>query len=144
MNALTKEAMAALLHGREYRNELPEEGSDAAGEAGLVVVFGASDDLMEFDGAISDEVDCCNGGTALVDSRGLLNRDSIEDGDDEAIADYVARKAKARSIRAVWGKGGVSWSYETDIPHATFDVLEDGEVFCRGIVFALADLEVRS
>jgi hypothetical protein len=40
----------------------------------------------------------------------------------------------------VWGKDDTSWSYETDIPHATFDVLEDGEVYCRGIVFALADL----
>ena len=33
-----------------------------------------------------------------------------------------------------------AWTYMTDIPHATFDVMDDGELYCRGIVFALADL----
>ena len=34
----------------------------------------------------------------------------------------------------------VSWSYLTDIPHKTFDIMEDGEIYCRGIVFSLDDL----
>jgi hypothetical protein len=135
---MTKESLAAAIHGCEYGQELSRFDGREAKAAGLVVVYGASDDLMELEGAISDEFDCNEGGEALVDPEGLLDRDRCC-GDDE-IADYVARKKSARTIRAVWGKGDTSWSYETDIPHSTFDVLEDGEVYCRGIVFALADL----
>jgi hypothetical protein len=137
---MTKESLAAAINGCEYGEELSRFDGREAKAAGLVVVYGASDDLMELEGAISDELDCYDGGRALIDAQGLLRRSSIDDRDDEAIADYVARKPAARTIHAVWGKGDTSWSYETDIPHATFDVLEDGEVYCRGIVFALADL----
>jgi hypothetical protein len=137
---MTKESLAAAIHGCEYGQELSRFDGREAKAAGLVVVYGASDDLMEFEGAISDELDCSEGGSTMIDAKGLVDRNAIDDRDDEAIADYVARKPKARTIRAVWGKGDASWSYETDIPHATFDVLEDGEVYCRGIVFSLADL----
>lgn len=141
LGMMTKESLAAALHGQPY-----ERGSDMlrrfntrdSKAAGLVVVYGASDDLMEFEGAIEDEADVYDDGTVYVDAEGLLDRDAC-DSDDE-IAAYVERKKSARSIRAVWGAGDVSWTYETDIPHATFDVLEDGEVYCRGIVFSLADL----
>ena len=33
-----------------------------------------------------------------------------------------------------------SWTYETPVPHATFDVMEDGDLFCRGLVIAVSDL----
>jgi hypothetical protein len=135
---MTKESLAAAIHGCEYRQELSRFDGREAKAAGLVVVYGASDDLMDLEGAISDETGAP--GLAYVDALGLLNRDSIEDGDDEEIAAFVARKKSARTIRAVCGPSDLSWSYETDIPHATFDVLEDGDVYCRGIVFALADL----
>jgi hypothetical protein len=144
MTELTKESLAAMLHGCEYREELSRFDGRAAKAAGLVVVFGASDDLMLLTGAISDEFGCYEGGTAYVDGNGLLDRDSIDD-DDEAIADFVARKRAARCIRVVWDDEAYpTWSYETDIPQATFDVMDDDEVYCRGIVFALADLAVRS
>ncbi|MCK0547871.1 hypothetical protein KJW28_09250 [Pseudomonas syringae pv. aptata] len=103
-------------------------------------MYGASDDLMEFDGASSEEIDCYDGGTAHVDRQGVLpDRDSLED--DEEIAKYAARKKGAKAIEALWCKEtGYSWTYQTDIPHATFEVLEDGEHYCRGIVFSLTDL----
>ncbi|MNC73376.1 hypothetical protein D3C75_1245610 [compost metagenome] len=104
-----------------------------------MIVFGASDDLMEFEGAIRDEFGCYNGGTALVDAEGLLpDRENIED-DDELKA-FFKREPLAKKIKAVWDKDGFSWIYETDIPHSTFDVLEGEDSYCRGTVFALADL----
>lgn len=138
---MTKEELAARLNGREYRKEITSQERLEAKESGLVVVYGASDDLMEFEGAIYDEMGCYDGGTALIDADGLLDREQIEDDDDEAIANYVARKKTARSIEALWSKeDGYSWTYQTEIPHATFEVVEDGEPYCRGIVLALVDL----
>ena len=48
---MNKEELAKLLDGRKYGSELSHEEGLAAEAAGLVVVFGASHDLMEFRGA---------------------------------------------------------------------------------------------
>lgn len=141
---MDKETLAKQLDGITYpaHRSITKNIVDAAKAHSLVIVYGASDDLMELEGAIHDEFGCYGGGTALVDAQGLLSRSAIDDGDDDEIADFVARKKGAREITALWCKEpGISWTYRTTIPHATFNVLEDGEVYCRGIVFALSDLD---
>lgn len=127
--------LAALLNGREYRQEITKEEAARAKADCLVVVFGASDDLMEFRGAIDDEKGCYNGGIAYLTSTGLLQNDC----DNDDCPHFAKLKDKAATINAVWDKDGYSWVYETDIPHETFEILKDGERYCRGIVFALAD-----
>ncbi|MFN7782251.1 MAG: hypothetical protein ACK5PG_05915 [Lysobacterales bacterium] len=137
---MTKESLAAILDGREYPMRTTTQEEADAKAAGLVVVFGASDDLIEFRGAIFDEGGCYNGGDFQIDAKGLLP-DFEDCEDEESAADYFARKPKARNIKAIWDRGdGVSWSYETNIPHATFRVMEDGDVYCVGIVFEIASL----
>lgn len=55
---------------------------------------------------------------------------------------HKAARDKCRKVEAVWhDDGNPCWTYETDIPHATFDIVEGDEVFCRGIVFELSALE---
>ena|SRR5690606_8521479 len=131
--------LAEKLDGIEYPVRLSEELINQAKADGLVIVFGASDDLMEFRGAICDEVGCYDGGTALLDSDGLLpDRDQIKD--DDELHQYFNRKQKAKTIEALWcEEGDYSWTYITDIPHVAFRVMEDGEPYCLGIVFVLAD-----
>lgn len=137
---IAMESLAALLNGSQYPFTPIKEIAAKAKAAGLVIVYGASDDLVEFDGALYDEVSRYDGGTVLVDSQGVLDRDQVDDDDDEAIATYHQRSKSARRIEALWGENGWDWSYETDIPHATFEILEGAEPYCRGIVFAVADL----
>lgn len=138
---MTKEELAKQINGREYPLELTKEESDQAKAAGLVVVFGASDDLMEFEGAIYDEQGAFEGGSALVDGSGLLpERDQIDD--DATLEDYFERRKTAKKIDALWcEETGYSWTFKTSIPHATFEIAEDGGTYCRGIVFALADVQ---
>ena len=66
---MTKEQFAEMLNGKQYRSEMTSDDGELAKDNGLVVVFGASDDLMEFRGAIDDEIDCYVGGTAYLDSE---------------------------------------------------------------------------
>lgn len=56
------------------------------------------------------------------------------------MAAYFRRKPNGVGIEAIWSPDEIdaSWLIKTDIPHATFDILEDGDLFCRGVVFALA------
>lgn len=135
---ITKEQLAERLQGVQYGDETNMEIEREARESKLVIVFGASDDLMEFRGTINDERSGLH--SALVDSKGLLpEREQIED--DAELETFFARRKTARTIEPQWCKeNGYSWTYKTDIPHATFEVAEDGDSYCRGIVFALADL----
>lgn len=138
-------AIQALLHGAEYdRNFPPQTAVELAKAAGVIIVAGASDDLMELYGAIRDEFGCYDGGTALLDAKGLLGHwESVCDrGDQDEIRQWFVREAKAKKIEAIWApkEPEASWVYQTDIPHITFDVMEDGELYCRGLLIRLADL----
>lgn len=129
------QGFANMLDGREYGNEITKEEEKQAKELGFVVVFGASDDLAEFRGAIHSETDCCDGGDIYIDKDGLIELCEGE------CKHYKAAFDKAEIIEAIWSKNGFSWSYATDIPHATFVIREEDEAYCRGIVFELKSLE---
>ena len=50
MKTMTKEQLAELLNGNEYRDEMTKEQEQAAKQNNLLVLFGASDDLLEMRG----------------------------------------------------------------------------------------------
>lgn len=137
---MTPQEMADQLDGRQYPLEINEHEVRQLIMNGLVVVAGASDDLIIFGGAITDEGDCYDGGTFLIDNQGVLpDWEQVSDDEDEAEA-YIKRKPHAKQIEAVWCGGEADWTYKTDIPHATFKIMEDGEVYCIGMVFDIKEL----
>lgn len=139
---MTREDAAAVLNGSEYGNEGSRETFAQMKGAGLVAVFGASDDLIEFRGALYDEIGAYDGTSLRIDGEGIVPTfDAVSDtGDEDQVGDYFRRKHGAASIDALWAaEAGYSWTFRTSIPHATFEVVEDGEPYCRGIVFALVD-----
>lgn len=143
---MTINKFAEMLNGREYGAELSKEDEKLADDLGFIVVIGCSDDLIELYGAMREEGDVYNGGTVHLTKEGLCF-DDYDDArgcaDGRKICPYAERCAngtinkKCSSITAVWCPDDLncSWKYETDIPHATFDIFEDGELYCRGIVF---------
>jgi len=130
--------IAEKLNGCNYTEEVSEELHKLAKESGIVIVFGGGDDLMEFRGAIYDEVGCYEGGKAYITQDGLFESPS---NCDECCKYLQNVMSKAKTIKAIWDVEGY-WIYMTSIPHERFDVLEDGEKYCRGIVFNLADVGV--
>lgn len=135
MIPLTREEAAAELDGNQYAEEGSEELWQRMKAAGLVAVFGGSDDLMEFRGAIYDEIGAYEGGTAYVSAHGLV-QNKCDEGDN-----CPNWRQHGLPIEAIWApESGGSWAYKTDIPNVTFDIKEDDELFCKGIVFRLADI----
>lgn len=72
---------ARRLDGREYREEVTSEDREIAKEHGFLIIYGASDDLIEFDGVVTDEIDVgCDGcgtvGIATYQYDGLFRLDS--------------------------------------------------------------------
>lgn len=136
---MTAKELAEMLSGREVGEEIIWGEERDIKDAGLVVVYGYSDDNVELYGAINDEVGAYNGTTVYLTPDGVLQEPDC--GQDDC--PYFAReREKAKTIKAVWhDKGGPCWTFETDIPHETFTVMENGEPFCVGIVFSMADVE---
>lgn len=137
MNRTAKE-MADKLTGREYGSEISKAEALVAKQAGLCVVFGASDDLVEFRGAFHEECDAYDGGAIPIHpERGPL-QDHVCD------CEYCGYKDSSKDchiLHADWCKvDGYSWTFRIDIPHESFEIVEDGEPYCRGIVFKVADL----
>lgn len=127
---MTLKEYAKIINGKTYGYPMfSKEEKRIAKENGFVIVTGASDDLMEFEGAIEDEGGCFDGGPVYFTKGGV----------------ECERKTK-NVIRAIWcgeDENGVvvPWMYETNIPHETFDIYDDGELYCRGIVFDVKDVK---
>ena len=140
---MTAHEAAAELNGSEIGKEGSQELWARMAEDKLVAVFGDSDDVMVLQGAEDDEVGCYRGGSAGFTPAGLL-RNECEGEDCPYFKCLFA--AGVTEVKAVWNDRGPepAWTYQTDIPHATFEIMEDGEVWCRGIVFSLADVPVKT
>lgn len=132
---MTLKEYAKMIDGKQYGYpQFSKEEIAIAKENGIVIVYGASDDLMEFDGAIRDEGGCFGGGKAWFDKDGIVDAPTTT-GD--------------RCIEALWcdrealdDNGNViTWTYKTDMPHETFMIYEDNESYCRGIVFSIDDVK---
>jgi hypothetical protein len=139
---MTPKELAEKLNGIEYRIQFDQALIDAAQANGIVIVYGQSDDLMEFRGAINDEIGAYEGTTAWVTREGLAIsfEQALNDGKD-ALREYFKKEDCCTGIRALWAEeDGISWTFKTEIPHETFMIVEDGEPYCRGIVFALKDV----
>lgn len=103
---------AKLIDGQEYPAEkLEREFATLAAELGYVIIYGLSDDLLEFSGAYSEELGAWNG-LDLGFVNAVWSPDEPE----------------------------VSWLIKTELPHEPFTIIEDGEVYCIGAVVYGFDL----
>lgn len=141
---ITKEQLAARLNNCEYGAEITNKEEQWARENNLVVVFGYSDDNVELRGAINDEIGCGNGSEFRINKLGVMME---PDYDEKYVLEkfnvYELVTMGGQKITTVWNAEGYSWIYKTDIPHVTFDILDDdigSEKYCRGIIFNLEDL----
>jgi hypothetical protein len=131
---------AKMVDGKTDCRGLTTREENLAASWGYVAVYGYSDDNAVFAGAISDEVGCYNGEDIYLDENGLF-----EECEDECKYSKTA-KAKCKLIRAIWddSNGEYAWTYETDIPHETFEIFdEEGNKWCLGIVFDIKNLRAK-
>lgn len=144
---MTKESFAAMLDGREYGSEITEAEETMAFANGLLVIFGYSDDNVELRGAIRDEVGMYDGGCICITSEGKVMPmwESVDCTDKDEVREYFRNEALPKvGIDCQWSPAdepNLSWRYATDVPHATFNIMDDGDVYCRGIVIDMKDIQ---
>lgn len=148
--------LASQMDGRGIGDEITNEEVAGAREDGLIAIFGASDDLMEFRGALCEEIGACDGTTAYIHIDGWL----VEEPEckcEHAREWFNDNKAEAHPVEALWCPGGVegdpSWIFKSEhLAYETFSIYErdyqrgeDGEqpvgsLYCIGIVIDKEDL----
>jgi hypothetical protein len=122
---------AQRLDGREYREEMTRDEDQEAADDGVLIVFGASDDLTEFRGAGLNEewglgeIPLRRAGKTLAIIEHPPNRGSL-------IRNGWTPPPVALTVHSFFDDKGF-WA-TADVPHETFRVMEDGEVYGYGIV----------
>ena len=142
------EEIVDILNGtsdsdNEFEDKV-EEIQNIAQAAGIVIVYGRSDDLIEFRGAICDELGAWKGGIYLI-KRNDTNA-SVERLDNTELYS-LSLEEQQNCIFA----SGLRWRYKTDIPHKEFTIYYDkpdeeslfseDNIYCVGIVFYLKDVK---
>lgn len=147
---MNKEEFAKLLSGREYGMEITKDEERIAKESGLIVIFGYSDDNVELRGVLRDEISSFDGacfviakaGDKVVVSQNPRFYREIDDLEAIDLEPEIYALNNKNKFEAVWSPSELecSWLIKTEVTHATFDIFEDGELFCRGVVIEFADL----
>jgi hypothetical protein len=119
---MTTKEIANELNGIEYGDIISNRILEAAKENNLIIVHGYSDDILSIHGAINDECPAYDGGSFCVENGKLSSEGHT----------LVTGEWCPASLNA-------SWLVTANKPHDTFDIMEDGELFCRGIVMSIAD-----
>lgn len=142
--------LASMIDGKEQGDEVTRDLHLLAKNLGYVIVYGLDGGLdgglIEFDGAIFDEIENACGKTFYIDpiSKSLFKEEEeciyITEFDHEC-KHLNEKKDKCKKIKANWCTiNDFTWSYETDIPHETFITYDDDFPFCKGIVFDINNL----
>lgn len=135
----TLKRYAQEINGRQYRQEIDSDLRRRLKEDEVVVLYGASDDLLEIDGVFQEEVGAYDGG--LFEPVVFGNTDYY---------DFVASEEKQSFLEnnnypyidMVWSpeNSDFSWIIDTNIPHERFIIYEDDDTYCEGVLFYLEDL----
>lgn len=139
---MTINDFAAMLTGREYGDEMKRGDEKLAQFHGFLVIFGASDDLTEFRGAFSDEAGAYGGALHRITAYGV---DEKHDEERWFLDRGWKRPPVLVNINAQWCPKDFdgSWLITPDVPFASFDIMEDGELYCRGAVIDFRNLPER-
>ena len=133
----TAKSFAALLNGRQYLKELSKDEEVIAKKNNLVVFFGQSDDLLEFRGAINGELGAWNGTEAYIINGKAIDIGQYEE-DLEVLTRYGYTTKPSIKIVSEWCPDGFegSWLIKAEgVEMFPFDIMEDDDLYCRGIVF---------
>lgn len=105
-----------------------------AKENGIVIVYGMSDDLVEFEGAYTEEAGgVFDGGIVTFDMDGTSDDGNTHENTLKAYWCGMIDGEKVRDYTA-------TWEYETSIPHETFKMQDGDELYCIGLVFYKKDM----
>ena len=135
MSDTKRRELAIALDGAKYGFKLTPREQELTESNGFIVITGESDDLIEIEGACSDEIGAYYPKTFyLLPNGSPVNTDEL----DEESAARICHGLP--SVRGEYSDGGV-WRFSTELPHETFRVYDDESLFCVGLIISLDDIK---
>ena len=135
------QSFADRISGQEYPLRDSNLDIEYAKANNLVIVFGNSDDLLEFRGAIDESINAFPDGALAYISNGKAISESELIQDQKVLQKYgFLTTLPPLSVEAIWDPEGIDamWLIKVmGVESASFTVMEDGSVFCHGAVFQL-------
>lgn len=137
---MTKEEVAKVISlklGVESFDNILKDIKEVLKANNITIIYGASDDLVEFEGAIYDE--CSEGDTILFDSNGV-HKNTCDCG--EECPNYITPSHVKYVIGSFADVINTThlWSFETDAPF-TGILYKDSEGYeCEALVIDLKDI----
>ena len=129
--------LAQRLVGTKYPIYFKDEDIMFAKANGLVIVSGYSDDSCYLEGVICEEVGCFGGGEVFFINGEISYISGYESFTKEQLNSIVRLKIE-------WGSPNekFTWTYKFNqkIPVEKFEVYDDDEAYCEGIIFRVSDL----
>lgn len=137
MSTITRDQMARRLDNIDIDDI--DHQLISAKAAGLLIVYGQSDDLLEFRGIWEDEYGAYGGCDCHIDQNGILLNECDCD------CPYFKRinHDNFTAINAAWNDEDeeLAWVVSSDAPHSSFTYHCDGEPFGVGIVIHRDDIK---
>lgn len=127
---------AEALNGNQYGSEGNPELFAAMKDAGLIAIYGYSDDIAVINGFEHDEA---YGKVLHFTPDGLLKNDC----DDEDCPYFAKLRKLAATVNVDFDAPGFTIRITTDMPHASFVIKDDDDDYCQGIVFSLRNALAR-
>lgn len=131
---------ASRISGQEYPLNDRTLDIEYAKANNLVIAFGSSDDLLEFRGAIYEELGAYEGTLSYILNGKAVQKSEFED-DYIILQKYnILTEKPLTTVQSFWCPEGLdaSWLIKVEgLESAPFDVMKDGELYCRGAVFLL-------
>lgn len=141
--------LAAQLNGMAVGGKMAAQ-IDAAEDNDLVIAYCTPNELFELKGAGDTDSDVYESTDLCVfvfdEEYCLFDRQSLGDKDDADDYEFTAHEAaeKGNIIQAIAQPAevpGAAWFIKPSFAHESFDLMQDGKLFCRGAVFAASALK---
>ena len=135
----------AILNKREYRNEMSRDEEKQAKLDRVLICFSASDDLLEFRGIIDDEVGAWEGTTVKLTPELELFDPSENKESQKFNNSQINKMLKITALWAPKNEENKTWASfhvtSSDFEFYWFDIMEEGEIYCRGFVVDESELK---
>lgn len=121
---------AKMIDGRQYDYQMfTKEELQIAKDNRIVIVTGASDDLVELEGAITDEGGCWEGGKIYV--KAIPDGAIVHNCGRSDVFSFIAKWCEDKDENGII----IPWTYDVSIEHETFMIYEGDKPYCKGFVF---------
>ena len=142
---MTNKDLVHILNGREYGSEISKAENKIIKESGLLVCIGGSDDTIIFYGIVDDE-SYISTNKITNNSLGdyiLIDEENLEKIEDIESSLKINLKIPSITIKAIKNPAGLdaNWLMTTKLPHLTFDIMDEGSLYCRGIIIESSEIK---